>query len=158
MFNGERKIFRRLRQELRQTLKINLLMGFGIWFGLLPLFQLTHILFANHNHIYCAEHHQIEDVVLAPDRATEGLEQPHYFPNSVQPSLLKGSARLTQSHLACLVLNQGSLRDPAIQSQAQSPIPCNLVANHAAGALKFIPATCSLFLIAPKHSPPSAAC
>jgi hypothetical protein len=125
------------------------------WLGLAPLAQVSHLLFADHGHRFCPEHHRIEDTprgsaldqvavhAVRLDHATDGsaLSSRHDEPLS--------------GHAACAFLNQSNTRHPLLHAEADPGVAL------PGPALKTLtwqpharPAPRSALSCAPKTSPP----
>ncbi len=114
-------------------------------FGLLPLGETLHVVFADHAHRYCAEHDRIEDVPAAsPGRQADS--EP-----AASPRLRPAEAN---AHTACAVLS-GHLSRRLLLVSAQStgshPAPA---AAEVQPATPLPRASSGLILLAPKNSPP----
>jgi hypothetical protein len=121
--------------------------------GLLPLFSLFHLAFADHDHRFCSEHRQVEDVP-ALDHGARALSA--FTARTAAAWSRSPAASSPLAHLACHVLNGTIAREPV--ALAVTPIPAARVGGETMPAREQGRAPeRPLLLSAPKTSPPSVA-
>jgi hypothetical protein len=144
---------RKRRAELRWTAGSVLSVYLVAWLALIPLLQMFHLAFADHDHRFCERHHQIEDV---PRRNPAEPWRPNEI-TAGESAWSKRSPHAMLLHVACAVLNQGTFRDPAVPSG--SPLIA-VQSDRSPGfvtSVQVVLRACPLLLTAPKTSPPFAA-
>ena len=130
-----------------------LVLGLVVWLGLIPLFQVAHFVFADHDHRFCEHHHRIEDIPRREpsqrwtlDKIVEG--QNAWSTRGREAMLL---------HAPCAILNHTPLRESLLIAGG----PCAIVRSDQNRVLitstQEIVRARPLLLTAPKTSPPFAA-
>ena len=145
------------RQRLGAAVSAVLAVYLTTWLGLLPVFQVVHLGLAGHEHFYCADHDQFEDVqrdsaVGDPDAHSTADR------NTADTASLKtASGPSPQRHVACTVLNLVTSRNPmSVTSQLALDRHPDQRCTLASVRLPEFTAS-PLLLAAPKTSPPGRA-
>jgi len=147
----------RTRRGITAKVSSALAIYLTVWFGLFPLLQVAHLAFADHDHLYCSERGQIEDV---PRAAARDLGPASAF-DAARASTALRSDRAEQygaaGHAACALLNHKTARDPlALTAQPElishPDPPCPPTEAHAVAVTQLC-----LLSAAPKTSPPPRA-
>ena len=140
-------------QHLMGGARIALAACLAAMLGTFPIVQGLHMWVADHGHRYCPEHKTVEDVPRL-HRPSAGAPVPEDTTASSAPD------EAPRSHQACPVLSGPSARSIATPTKGGCDVELactasapNISAESAAG-----PASRRLILIAPKQSPPLAAC
>jgi hypothetical protein len=139
--------------EFRWTMVNVLTVYFVVWFCLFPLLQAAHFAFADHAHRFCRHHQQIEDI---PRRGP--------FQRLIMGSLLesqsawwKGTPGAALPHVACVLSNCSTCRDPLLLSEQSSAIERAFRSCVLISSVQEVSRACPLLFNAPKTSPPFVA-
>ena len=122
-----------------------------IGLGFMPLLQGLHTESDSHEHRYCAEHRQIEEIPRAqPQRASQSTN--HDFGIGA----LSGAGHV---HAPCAVLNGSSTRSPFVcQGTSASFGAAAFARSPVLMSLGNDVRSLSVLAMAPKHSPPHPYC
>lgn len=150
------RMSRRMRKTLgnHRLLRCLLVAMLALWLGLLPSLPLLHLAFAGHAHLYCAEHHRIEDV---PRRSCHCADKSGERSRSERGWLNNNPTKGDFCHSPCSTVNNtaGHIAGLALTSHLLPTLALQL------RALSLKPAvhrptlhSSSLLLTAPMTSPP----
>lgn len=137
----------RLGDVLKYIVPIYLL----IWIVFLPVFHAAHIWFADHGHRFCVEHGQIEDVPYVKGTISQEFQETDHnglwlsFPSKTKLSV----------HKACAILECANFQPPLTTFDDAADIVSADELLWASTVLKESAVFRTLWLFAPKTSPPS---
>jgi hypothetical protein len=137
------------------ALQLGVAVCLAAWIGLLPVSQFFHYAFASHDHRYCNDHQQFEDLPrTASPIGRDGLLDGSFEPSS---GLSQGSTTGPQQHLACPFLNGGSSLKFQERADARSTRSARVACLQAERERFAPPPSIPLLLRAPKTPPPCTA-
>jgi hypothetical protein len=138
--------------------RVSILAYLAVWLGAGTTIQLLHVRFADHDHRYCPEHQQVEDVSLQRAAGTDVVGTVRGVFHRAYSLLQTQAPAAPQGHVACVFLNALSSRNALAPGGLQPAETIREPATLASAISERICASRTLLLVAPKQSPPSSLC
>ncbi len=126
----------------------------SVAFSLAPLLPALHVTFASHDHRYCVEHHQTEDVTRSEAYSWVGLQELRSGAQAEKALRVFDTPRRTSGHIACAIASHSPSRDPLVLTEEIDCFCAPRLTHHALTQNEDVPGPIPLFL-APKTSPPA---
>ena len=115
--------------------------------GALPLIQIGHLLFADHGHRYCSEHHQVEDIPRISGLSVADVA-------TIASTSIMHAENYSFPHSACSFLNHSGSRDSLNATGTAIPADSTPAGATWKSVDRQAAVQCSLLHVAPKTSPP----
>jgi len=128
------------------------------WFAGLPLLQGLHLALAPHAHRFCQEHTLFEDVAREPLNLSMHQVSIEHRADPGQDELERDSSGWGDPHCTCAVLFAGSSRHPSLAGDSDTRIAVARATWLAGSTNTDWAVPLAILCLAPKHSPPAAAC
>ena len=117
----------------------------GVWVALAPIVPELHHALAHHRHVFCAEHHRIEDA--EPD----GNDAPTRAPKALS-SIRSELSRSRDLRPACAFSN--FVAPPSLDATSSDLAPVPVAERRVAAPNHAVVVAVAILHLAPKHSPP----